>query len=155
MNRNQNDGNSTCKWFALSATKREEYPMPKFGSVWMIDENIWKVKLKPQGYHSRPDRKHHPGAACLDTRKPQIGLHNFVIFLFGSSSNSSILTLEIASPNIQDPNHKTYFGAYKPTPLPKFQWDNSRKEKKSYESHNIHIDIQALRKFLRKNFNID
>lgn len=58
----------------------------QFGSLWWVDEDIWKSFL--EGYDLDSDRKHHPGL-CLQTLKAFHTLSMAVPMLQGRSRRTS------------------------------------------------------------------
>lgn len=86
-----------------------------FGSLWTVGENIWKAKLRPQGYDENSNRVGHPGI-CVEENRAEV--RESVYMLYGTSNKSepAYALMNFYNEGAME-HHKTYFGHYQAVPI--------------------------------------
>ena len=96
------------RWQALLQT----FDFAPFGSLWRVDESVWKGKL-PDSYDKANARRDHPGCSI---RRGRASLSVVAPMLHGTSSKSRTQST-ICVNDIYGEPHMTYFGGLDPVPI--------------------------------------
>ena len=81
-----------------------------FGSLWWVEENLWKTTIKKYDMHSM--RKNHPGLSVR--RIPPASPYETVPLLHGTSNRTKGVQVRGLS---GDRDKITYFGKIRPVPI--------------------------------------
>ena len=83
-----------------------------FGTLWIVEEGIWKDKLDRQGYDKKSIRQGHPGCSIRPQRL-NFNLNAVIRMLYGTSNarKDAVIVKNVCN---EPDEHLTYFGHFGP-----------------------------------------